>query len=126
MTYTNKFVRILDTTATNPLWDGEEVYMLVTTPPKITGNALTSFTPKTMQDTSLTDADSSNYLNNFIRRKAEVTYGGFNNQALSVTAIYNDTQTGSLTSINGTNRKIFTPSKLMEMVLLFYECTTFF
>ena len=109
----NNFVTLKDTN-TSPIWNGEEVYIL-TSSFTISGGAITSNIPKTYQDIS--QINSETWAENFNRRKSETNYGGYTNQKIILNTIYNPITIGNTLAIEGTIRKIFTPSRLMEIVL---------
>jgi hypothetical protein len=117
MGYTN-FIRLQDLSAESPLWSvggiGEEVYVLATSI-DINGQNIVNPTNKTFQDISA--ATDATYVDNFNRRKANLSYGGFINQKINLTAVYSDSKIGNTATIGGTERKIFTPSKLYELIL---------
>jgi len=121
MTYTN-FVKIKDISA-NGLWNNEWVLLLAKDFNIASGNII-SPKPKTFQETNPTVEDTSagdtstSYLNNYNRRKSNVSYTGFNNNTITVTAVYNPTTVGPKTKVNDiVDQKIFTPSKLFELIL---------
>lgn len=121
MVYTN-FVTIQDRTAVNPLWGGETVTLLATSINLNSGNIIAS-KPKTFQTTTQTDADTTagdatgSYINNYNRRKSNVSYSGFNNQLMQVKCVYNPEIIGNNATLSDVSTKIFNPSKLMELVL---------
>ena len=121
MSYTT-FITITDQ-STSPIWDGEDVVILAKAF-SIKGANIVANKPKTFQDTSLTTADISNgdnsnkYNANLNRRKANVSYGGFNNQTISITCVFNETELGGTSALIEDNvTQIFTPSKLMDLVV---------
>lgn len=133
MTYKN-FVRIIDISTVNPLWAtggiGQEVLILAKDFNLASGNII-SPKPKSFQETDLSTEDkassgdteyvagvsTASYIKNFDRRKSNVSYAGFDNHKITVTALYNPTTIGANGEINNLDRKIFTPAKLMELVL---------
>lgn len=121
MSYTANFVRIKDTN-TSPLWEGEEVYMIATNF-RMESSNLISGKPKTFQLQPITTDDIGDdettgiYLANYNRRKSNISYAGFNNPIIRITCAYNPNEMSPISSINGTDTMIFTPNKLMELIL---------
>lgn len=120
MTFKN-FVVLSDLSA-SPLWDGEPVYLLATSI-NFNGGSILNLKNKTLQtiaqnttDTTAGDSDFI-YINNYNRRKNNVSYGGFKNMEISITLVFDMEKIGNSLFINGAERKIFTPSKLMELIL---------
>ena len=119
MVYTN-FIRIKDISATSAIWGGEDVLLLATDFSINSGNVLSN-SEKTFQDTSITTADTTDTAtdmrNNYNRRKGNVSYGGFSNSNIKVSCVYDDDKVGNIATIEGVSSKIFTPSKLYELIL---------
>jgi len=123
MAYTN-FVTIKDiSTDGNALWGGASVYFLATKF-NISGGNIVSSRPKTFQETDRTQTDIDNgdttelyFLNNYNRRKSNISYTGFNNPVITISCIYNPDKVGAVQKIGDTNVSIFTPNKLLELVL---------
>jgi len=124
MAYTT-IITIKDYTTLNPLWDGQEVKILATTPLKMDSSNIVTVKPKTFQDTDLITVDDSSWTENYNRRKANLSYVSFNNHKFTIDFIYNKniiTPELSLLETTGTTvseikRMIFTPAKVMELVL---------
>lgn len=114
--FTN-FITIKDFTSTSPLWNGEEVIILGEDL-KIEGSNNISVETKNFQDVSLaTSPTTETWPQNFNRRKAQVNYGGFTNHLISFKITYNPNNLSHTLTISGSSKKIFTPSKLMELVM---------
>lgn len=109
------FITIKDYSASNAIWNGNELYMFATKPLSITGNQVIEAKIKNFQniDVSL----DSNYQENFDRRKSYVSYGGFANPELKVTCVYNPTIITPTFTYNDSTKYVFTPSKLYELIL---------
>lgn len=107
---------------TTPLWDGEEILLLGTTI-RFEGSNTVSGKPKTFQllnlqteDTDAGDTEAS-YINNYNRRKYNNTYAGFNNVKITATIVYNPDEVGDKITVNSTQKMVFTPNKLFELIL---------
>ena len=118
----NNTLTIKDYSSVNVLWEGEEVLMLGTKISLAGGNTVMA-KPKTFQNINLSTADialgdtSSGYVNNYNRRKSNVSYSGLENQKIAITCLYNPDEVGATIGTGSDIQKIFTPNKLYELIL---------
>jgi len=121
MAYTN-FITIQDRASTGSLWEGQEVLVMATSINISSANTITP-KPKTNQVTTRTTEDDAlgdgvgSYFNNYNRRKSNVSYTGFQNSRLSIKSVFSQEKLGNSTNIGGVEKKIWTPSKLYELIL---------
>jgi hypothetical protein len=116
MTEKKQFITIKDYSTSSAIWGGEEIYMFATSPLTLSSQQVIEAKIKNYQDID-PSIDGDDYQVNFDRRKSYVNYGGFNNQQISLTCIYNPLTIGTTFSYNDSTKKVFTPSKLFELIL---------
>ncbi len=110
------FITIKDHTSTNPIWGGNELYIMATTPLNISSSQIAVPKIKNFQNINVSE-DGDDYAVNYDRRKSYINYGGFNNSVLTLTSIYNPITIGTTFIYDSVSRTVFTPSKLYELIL---------
>ena len=114
MTQTN-YITIKDYN-TIPIWGGEEIYFMAKSPLSISGQTNLSIVNKNFLDIDVSN-DLGNWVSNYSRRKSNSSYGGIINPNIKLVAVFNPLTVGTTTIINSSTVKIFTPSKLFELIL---------
>lgn len=109
------FVTIKDHSTTNAIWNGAELYVWVYNPIDISGSQKAEPKIKNFQDISLGATET--FADNFNKRKSYVSYGGFNNQIITLNCVYNPIKMGTTFTHSSGARTIFTPSKLYELIV---------
>lgn len=113
-----KFVRLQDTSSTNPLFNGEEI-ILHCDEVKISGENIISKKEKGFQRTHFIPDDNNKLENNYSRRKTEVSYKGFSNPQYTISGFMSTEKIGGddTLTIDEVAYKKMTPTRLFRLIL---------